>query len=309
MPSALDHLAELRRRLDLDLDLDLQARGPVRKPRWMLVSVARTEGSAPREQGAWMAVGPDAVVNTLGGGRLEHEAIALARERLAAGAPQTERRFALGPSLGQCCGGAVRLRFEPLSGPLDAQTAERLAPAPPPVALFGGGHVGRALVHVLGTLPMRVRWIDSRDEIFPEGLPANVSVEHSDPVARAVDDLEPGTRVLVMSFSHAEDLDVVHACLRRRLRLDDLPFVGLIGSATKRATFARRLRERGHADGAIDRIVCPIGLAGIPGKAPEVIAVAVAAQLLLDIEAASPRVSADGSPGREGTILRPVQEP
>jgi xanthine dehydrogenase accessory factor len=149
-----------------------------------------------------------------------------------------------------------------------------------PVALFGGGHVGRALVEVLSRLPFAVRWVDSRDEVFPRGLPDQVVCEHSDPVQAAVADLQPHSQVLIMSFSHAQDLDVVAACLQRLRVHNDLPFIGLIGSATKWATFQRRLQEKGFADEEIQRITCPIGVPGISGKQPEVIAVSVAAQLL-----------------------------
>lgn len=245
-----------------------------------------------------MAVWPEHVVNTLGGGHLEHEAIARARQWWTTWHGQAEgstrqcadgshvqvqvqvQRVALGPGLGQCCGGVVELAFEPLSAPLAEAAERRLTGAERHVALFGGGHVGRAIVHVLGTLPLAVRWIDSRDEVFPDAVPTNVVCEHSNPVQAAVADLAPGSSALVMSFSHAEDLDVVIACLRRLRERDDLPFVGLIGSATKWATFRSRLRERGFADAEIARITCPIGLPGIQGKQPEVIAVAVAAQLL-----------------------------
>jgi xanthine dehydrogenase accessory factor len=99
-------------------------------------------------------------------------------------------------------------------------------------------------------------------------------------VAAAVRDLAPGSRVLIMSFSHAEDLEVVAACLLRVRVQADLPFVGLIGSATKWASFRSRLRARGFADAEMDRVTCPIGLPGIAGKAPEVIAASVVAQLL-----------------------------
>ena len=261
-----------------------------------LVTVQRVQGSAPREEGAWMAVFADHVVNTLGGGHLEFSAIALARQWLAgagpaggaasgpgAGLPATApftRRIALGPSLGQCCGGAVELRFERIQGPLSDEWRQRLQPRGAPVALFGGGHVGKALVRILATLPFEVRWLDSRDEIFPPDVPAHVHCEHSDPVHAAVADLVPGSRVLVMSFSHAEDLDIVQACLQRQRQHSDLPFIGLIGSKTKWATFSHRLRERGFSAQECAQITCPIGITGIAGKEPEVIAVAVAAQLL-----------------------------
>lgn len=246
----------------------------------VLVSVHETAGSVPRESGAWMAVFANNLIGTIGGGHLELQAIEEARRRLEGGTGDPVLRYALGPSLGQCCGGVVHLRYERL-GAADARSlAQRLSGNAPPVALFGGGHVGKALVQVLGTLPFAVTWIDSRDEIFPPDVPDNVECEHSDPVHAAVAQLAPRSRVLVMSFSHAEDLDIVAACLRRLRERGDLPYVGLIGSKTKWATFRHRLEERGFHKQELAQVTCPIGVPGIAGKEPAVIAVAVAAQLL-----------------------------
>ena len=248
-----------------------------------LVRVQSTQGSVPREPGAWMAVFADGFVGTIGGGHLEHQAIAEARRRLAAApAPHGDGtlRFALGPALGQCCGGVVHLAFELLTAADAPALAARLAPRLHPVALFGGGHVGHALARMLAPLPFALTWIDSRDGIFPQPAPRGVACEHSDPVQMAVPGLAPGTRVLIMSFSHAEDLDVVAACLRRQRERNDLPFIGLIGSKTKWATFSNRLHGRGFAQHELAQVTCPIGVPGIVGKEPEVIAVAVAAQLL-----------------------------
>jgi xanthine dehydrogenase accessory factor len=247
----------------------------------VLVTVHQTQGSVPRAAGAWMAVFADAVVGTIGGGHLEFQAIAEARARLAGRGGDPILRYPLGPSLGQCCGGVVHLRYEPVDRAAAPALAARLQPQRQPLALFGGGHVGRALVNVLGTLPFDVTWIDSRDEIFPQQVPDNVQCEHSDPVQAAVAGLAPGSRVLIMSFSHAEDLDVVAACLQRLREHGDLPYVGLIGSKTKWATFRHRLEERGLRRQELAQVTCPIGVPGITGKEPEVIAVAVAAQLLL----------------------------
>jgi len=246
----------------------------------VLILVDATQGSVPREKGAWMAVVADQVINTIGGGHLELQAIAAARERLAGQPGEPVVRYALGPSLGQCCGGVVMLRFEHITAADAPGLVQRLQQGAQPVALFGGGHVGKALVDVLGRLPFRVRWIDSRDEIFPAEVPLNVVCEHSDPVQSAVADVAPGSRVLIMSFSHAEDLDIVAACLKRSREQGDLPYIGLIGSQTKWATFRHRLEERGFQAEELARITCPIGVSGIEGKEPEVIAVAVAAQLL-----------------------------
>jgi len=265
---ALQDLHELRARL---------AHAPA-----VLVRVEAVQGSGPREAGAWMAVFADAVVNTLGGGHLEFEAIARARQRLAQppAAADAVDRFALGPALGQCCGGVVHLRYQTVCAADSPRLQHELLPRLQPLALFGGGHVGRALVHLLATLPFAVRWIDSRDGIFPPGPPANVQCEHSEPVQDAVADLSAGSQVLIMSFSHAEDIDIVAACLRRRRQQRDLPFIGLIGSETKWASFRQRLQVRGFGADELAQVTCPIGVAGITGKQPEVIAVAVVAQLL-----------------------------
>jgi xanthine dehydrogenase accessory factor len=246
----------------------------------VLVSVHETAGSVPREAGAWMAVFGQTVTGTIGGGHLELQAIEEARRRLAGGTGADVLRYPLGPTLGQCCGGVVHLRYERLAASDARSVEQRLHNEAAPLALFGGGHVGKALVQLLGTLPFAVTWIDSRDEIFPSSVPDNVTCEHSDPVHAAVAELAPHSRVLVMSFSHAEDLDIVAACLKRLRERGDLPYLGLIGSKTKWATFRHRLEERGFRKQELAQVTCPIGIPGIAGKQPEVIAVAVAAQLL-----------------------------
>lgn len=244
------------------------------------VTVDATQGSVPREAGTWMAVFAEDLAGTIGGGRVEFEAVQEARRRLAGGVGEPVLRYPLGPGLGQCCGGVMHLRFEPVQASDIPALRARLAQALLPVALFGGGHVGQAVVEVLARLPFAITWIDSRDGIFPAGVPAQVACEHSSPVHFAVDGLVGGSRVLVMSFSHAEDLDIVARCLHRQRALGDLHSVGLIGSATKWATFRHRLQARGFTEAELAQVRCPIGLPGIRGKEPEVIAVAVAAQLL-----------------------------
>jgi xanthine dehydrogenase accessory factor len=231
-----------------------------------------------------MAVFADHLVGTIGGGNLEFQAIAEARARLQAGDVAAKTlRYPLGPSLGQCCGGVVYLRFESITAADVPRLRQQCAQQLRPVALFGGGHVGHALVQVLSRLPFQLSWIDSRDGIFPADLPAHVHCEHSDPVQKAVPDLRPGSQVLIMSFSHAEDLDIVAACLQRQRSQGDLPFIGLIGSRTKWASFRQRLQARGFSEAELAWVTCPIGVPGIAGKEPEVIAVAVAAQLLQSI--------------------------
>lgn len=266
----------------------------------VLVQVRATQGSAPRDAGTWMAVFDNDVIGTIGGGHLEFQAIDRAQRILALGegsdasaaeassatsdaqpAKQAEQqRIALGPSLGQCCGGVVHLQFERVSAGDIPAMRQRLSTGLMPVALFGGGHVGHALAEVLARLPVALQWFDSRDGMFPAQLPPNVVCEHSEPVQDAVKDVASGARVLIMSFSHAEDLDILAQCLLRQRAQGDLPYIGLIGSKTKWATFQHRLQARGFSAEELAQVTCPIGVPGISGKEPEVIAVAVAAQLL-----------------------------
>ena len=245
-----------------------------------VVTVSDTKGSAPREVGAAMAVLADgSYFGTIGGGALEHEAQVVARQLAAAGqATRRQIERALGPDLGQCCGGRVRLDITVFTGaevPALQQHIEALAAHDPrqPVMLFGAGHVGRALVLALAPLPFTVDWIDSRDDAFPSHVPANATCVHAARPEEWVAQAHAGTMVLIMTHDHALDLAITAAALSR----DDLRFIGLIGSATKRARFQRRIGELGLSS---TRLVCPVGLPGITGKEPAVIAASVAAQLL-----------------------------
>ena len=259
----------------------------------VLVRVHSAKGSVPRGTGTWMAVCSDTIIATIGGGHLEWQAIAHAKALLAKvqaatlsatpqAAPVVDEvlHFKLGPSLGQCCGGALDLRFEYLAPGSHDGLLKSLQPSYQTVALFGGGHVGHAIERALRPLPFNLMWIDSRDQVFPTQVGEGVVLEHSNPVQAAVADVPAHALVLIMSFSHAEDLDVVVQCLHRQRMQADLPFVGLIGSQTKWATFQNRLRERGFSDTDIALVTCPIGVPNVVGKEPAVIAAAVVAQLL-----------------------------
>ena len=254
----------------------------------VLVTILHVAGSTPREAGTKMVVSGDAIHGTIGGGHLELAAIELARELLAAAstedvtaAPQV-REFQLGPSLGQCCGGVARLLFE------------TLLPPSWHVALFGAGHVGKALVKVLADLPCRVAWIDARESEFPQALPPRVRRIVTDAPEDAVADLPAGSDVLVMMHSHQLDFQVVEAALRR----GDLAYVGLIGSRTKRARFLSRLASHGRSEEELARLTCPIGVPGVGGKHPAEIAIAVAAQLLQLRHPASVKGAARAGEGR-----------
>ena len=259
------------------------AHGPV-----CLVQVQQVQGSAPREVGAWMAVpvglAPGSLhglVGSIGGGHLEYQAMAHAQQVLAGRQPHGVQRYALGPSLGQCCGGVVHLAYR-VVGVQDLPSLELRQARRLPVAVFGAGHVGQALVAALQRLPCSIVWVDSRPGLWPDSAVADActTLVQSDPVQDAVADLPAGSRVVILTHSHVEDWDISAACLARQREAGDLPFVGLIGSASKWASFRRRLLERGFDAAAVDAVQCPVGIPGIAGKEPEVIAVAIAAQLM-----------------------------
>ena len=319
------------------------------------ILVAEAEGSVPREAGAVMWVWADGYDGTIGGGTLEHQAILYARALLTQEPPEWRRElraYPLGPALGQCCGGMVRLLFEVcgascvgasgarpraagvmqegercsplrhgqpavglvvrpivtgmppilvtdrhhsgdlplpvlrairamLSGARPRATLlirdhiiEPIAQPPHPLYLYGAGHVGRAVVRALAGLPFAVAWVDVADNRFPAEMPPNAEVVvATDPAAIAAAAPENALH-LIMTFSHALDLSLCNAILGR-----EFAWAGLIGSATKRARFEKRLREAGIADAALARLSCPIGIGGITGKEPAMIAISVAAQL------------------------------
>lgn len=308
----------------------------------VLVTVARAEGSTPREAGAKMLVSATDQYLTIGGGHLEWRAVELARDMLATGCASCRvERMPLGPSLGQCCGGVATLAFEtlamadkawlqgvqhslkagqacmrtrvlcgtdaaanPAAPGAVAVTAlgldnawphagghercmltdiggrlsitELLAPPEMHVVLFGAGHVGQALVRLLAALPCAVTWVDEREAQFPADMPEGIEVEATDTPEAVIDQVPAGSFFLVMTHCHALDLRLCQAIFRR----NDAAYFGLIGSRTKRRKFERRLSERGVAPEQLATMTCPIGVGGIRGKAPEVIAVAVVAQLL-----------------------------
>jgi xanthine dehydrogenase accessory factor len=329
------------------------------------VTVIRADGSTPRETGATMQVSASDVRDTIGGGALELEAIAHARGLLAGladvSAPwrRDVRDFALGPSLGQCCGGYTRLLFEvftarerpalaalargadadatlvlrPLDSgrPLEAVSNRRepgerplavtravrdmLSGARPreatlirgakgerawfveplarrmvPLTIYGAGHVGRALVRVLQDLPFAVTWADTSAKRFPDPVPPHVSAQAAADLPALASAAATGAYHVVMTYSHALDLAVCHAVLRR----GDFGYLGLIGSATKRARFLKRLGDLCITPPTLARLTCPIGLPGLGGKEPGMIAVAVAAQLV-QLARAGSEVSVGGT--------------
>lgn len=246
----------------------------------MRVEVTSTQGSAPREAGAFMLVWQGGQSGTIGGGVLEWNAAKRAREMLAGGVAVARQTVALGPEIGQCCGGRVELGFERLGAmPIPVtkvsnahaqgvKAALKGWRAEMPVFLYGAGHVGRAIVQAL---PFAVRWVDVAKARYPDW--AENTIIKTNPaaaVAAAPDD----ALHFVMTHSHSFDLEICHHVLSR-------PFghLGLIGSNTKKARFLKRLRELNHAETTLARLQCPIGDKRL-GKAPTGIALGVAHWLM-----------------------------
>jgi len=155
-------------------------------------------------------------------------------------------------------------------------------PDPFIVLVFGNGHVGHALIRVLSSLPVELRWIDSREHDFPAQVPANVEVMATDTPETELAHAPRGAFIVILTHSHALDFALIESALTR----DDWRYLGLIGSKSKRAQFEKRLSARGVEQKRLARIVCPIGAGiGIRSKEPGAIAVAVAAELLAVREA------------------------
>ncbi len=244
----------------------------------ILVTLAEARGSTPREAGAAMFVTTGESHGTIGGGQLEYHAIDTARVMLARGEANRELDLPLGPLLGQCCGGRVRVRLE-LAGPEHvralraAEEAERNRA--PSVLVFGCGHTGRALARALAPLPFRTTFVDDRLETGHD-LPANITFAPLDDPAEAIAAAPARAAFVILTHSHALDYRLADAALRR----GDAAYVGMIGSTTKRARFGRFFLQGGGSARALASLTCPIGGSDVADKRPDVIAALTAAELI-----------------------------
>lgn len=287
----------------------ITAHGPIAR-----VVIAAVAGSSPREVGTAMLVWPQGQPGTIGGGALEFQAVARAREMLVTGTAQRLTRAPLGPSLGQCCGGVVTLLtevFDAANLPGDEIFARAVEGTAMPLAVsrllaqarsqgrapeaclvqgwmvepvakptrhlwvWGAGHVGRALVHTLAALPdLAITWVDVAADRFPDGIPEGVTMLPAADPARLLPHAPQDAEHLILTYSHQLDLALCHAALTHGFAQ-----CGLIGSKTKWARFRTRLAALGHSTQSIARITCPIGDPSF-GKHPHAIAIGVAAQIL-----------------------------
>lgn len=237
-----------------------------------LVTILGCAGSTPRDQASKMLVTAEQSSDSIGGGHLEFVVINKARELLAqaqqgkldANDYQQICHFPLGASLGQCCGGSASVLIEIFCA------------NPFHVAVFGAGHVAKALIKILGELPCRVSWIDQRQACFPDQIPENTQCILSDQPTYELESLPDGSDVLILTHNHQLDFEL---CIKA-LEHSSLRHIGLIGSQTKAERFTKRLEHRGFSKQGIERIVCPVGKLEVAGKLPMQVAVSIAAQLI-----------------------------
>lgn len=232
---------------------------------YVIATVLGTNGSTPRGTGSKMVISGEHIYDTLGGGHLEYAVIEKARELLAKNeAAQVIEQFNLGANLGQCCGGAATVILE-------CMQCERFT-----LDIFGAGHVAQALITVLAQLPIRIRWIDSRADVFPEFIPNNViKVVDEEPTSQ-VKHAPVANNYLILTHNHQLDFALTQAILKR----NDANWLGVIGSDTKAQRFKQRLSHRDFTPAQINLMTCPVGLENVTGKLPMEVAISISGQLI-----------------------------
>ena len=235
---------------------------------YVLVTVLGTAGSTPRSSGTKMVVTSDETLDTIGGGHLEHLVTRNARALLIENkTTQKIEQMPLDSKLGQCCGGAVHVLYE-------VQTQHQQT-----LALFGAGHVAKALIPIVAQLPLQIKWIDNRDDMFPEfpeTMSSNVTPILSDDPVYELKALSDNSWIVVMTHNHQLDFDLVH----KALLLPNIEFVGMIGSDTKARRFKTRLQHRDLSEQQISKLTSPVGDLSVPGKRPIEVAISISAQLV-----------------------------
>ena len=266
------------------------------QPDAIVAELASVRGSSPREAGAFMLISAGAIAGTIGGGALEYMVIDRARQVLRNGEHRDDLDIPLGPEIGQCCGGRVDVALRRVTPDLVRALVARLAAedaARPHVFLFGAGHVGHALARALAALPAHAHVVDTRPGELTD-LPDNVetlAVPMPEAVVRSAPE---GSSYVILTHDHALDFLIGAEALQRL----DAPYVGMVGSKTKRARFRSWYLDAGYPADRLERLVLPIGGKAFPGglgdKRPEVIAALAAAEILVHIG------------GREASVARPV---
>lgn len=233
----------------------------------VVVTIAAVRGSVPGQVGAKAVVSRDGLIaGNLGGGKVEARAIQQAIDLLQTQESCRFHTWNLQRDIGMTCGGEMTFLFE------------KVAPLPSwHIAVFGAGHVSQALVPLLATLACRVDVFDPRAEWLARFAPMDrVTCHQIAAFEDGVDYLTPASFLLSITQGHACDRPVLRDALRK---FPELPFVGVIGSISKRAVILRELADDGISSSSLQRVHCPIGLA-IGGNDPAEISISIAAQLI-----------------------------
>ncbi|WP_312360519.1 xanthine dehydrogenase accessory protein XdhC [Agrobacterium sp.] len=253
----------------------------------ILVEIEAVKGSSPREAGTFMLVSQDGLWETIGGGQFEYMAIDHARAMLRSGVAEDRMDIPLGPEIGQCCGGRTLIRFRLITAEIAAALEARVkgeAEQQPAVFIFGAGHVGKALAEALSLLPLTLTVVETRENELRDLSPGVASVLTPIPEA-LVAEIPANGAAIIVTHDHALDFLIAKEALAR----DDLAYVGMIGSKTKRATFAHWLEREGEPPSRLQKLILPIGGTSVRDKRPAVIAALVAAELLQAFSAAEIR--------------------
>jgi xanthine dehydrogenase accessory factor len=270
-------------------------------PEAIVCELTAVRGSSPREQGTFMLVGSDGLFGTIGGGALEYMVIEHARRLIANGEAADAMDVPLGPEIGQCCGGRVEVSLAHADADRRAELVAQVAAddaALPQVYIFGAGHVGRAMAQMLALLPVQLSVIDTRrDEIalLPPDIDARV-VAMPEAVVRSA---PAGSSYVIVTHDHALDFLIAQEALART----DAPYVGMVGSRTKRSRFASWFRSEGGDEAALDRLVLPIGQQGLGDKRPAVIAALAVAEIMVQIGQREAQFARVGAPGPSGAMI------
>lgn len=271
------------------------------EPEAIVCTLTSVRGSSPREQGTFMLVGKTELFGTIGGGALEYMVIEHARRLIANGQAEEAMDVPLGPEIGQCCGGRVEVKL----AHADAALRERLAAqivaedaALPHVYVFGAGHVGRALAQFLSLLPVQLEVIDTRREelaLLSEGITTR-AVAMPEAVVRSA---PQGSSYVILTHDHALDFMIAREALAR----SDAPYIGMVGSQTKRAKFSSWFKGEGGDVRALQRLVLPIGRHGLGDKRPEVIAALAAAEIMVHIGKREAEIAQARAPRSLGVVI------
>lgn len=246
---------------------------------YVIVTLVGVTGSTPRDSGTKMVISAEQAFDTIGGGHLEYQVIKVAHDLLAKNTESQQlEHFQLGANLGQCCGGTASVLFECFA-------SNRIN-----VTLFGAGHVGKALISILSGLPIKVNWVDSREEQFPaifhndNKRQGNTKIIVSDDPVGVVSQMPAKSYYIVMTHNHQLDFELCQKVLARK----DFAYLGLIASDTKWRRFQQRFQHREIPESLISQMSCPIGLPQVTGKKPMEVAVSIAAEIIERYQSQTP---------------------